>query len=172
MENILIVEDESIIALELQARVKNFGYQVAGIADRGSTAINKFQQLKPDIILMDINIKGDMDGIETAEKIFKYQKVPIIFITAFSDSATRKKKKKRLHHRTRLVPPLHHFQRHHRHLGQRQRQPIGREPGAIEGLRLHDIRLVEGVVRIHCGALQDAPGHAASFQPAHEELRR
>ncbi len=94
MENILIVEDESIIALELQARVKNFGYQVAGIADRGSTAINKFQQLKPDIILMDINIKGDMDGIETAEKILKYQKVPIIFITAFSDSATRERIKK------------------------------------------------------------------------------
>ena len=84
MENILIVEDESIIALELQARVKNFGYQVAGIADRGSTAINKFQQLKPDIILMDINIKGDMDGIETTFRIKQlFPEIKILMLTVF-----------------------------------------------------------------------------------------
>ncbi len=90
---IVIVEDESIVALELEQRLIDSGYHVVGIADNGDTAIKITSEMKPDLILMDINIKGAIDGIETAARIRKILDVPIIYLTAFSDKATLEKAK-------------------------------------------------------------------------------
>ena len=66
---ILIVEDESIVALDLKQRLEDMNYNVVGIAGNGNEAINKTQKLSPDLVLMDILIKGELDGLETAQKI-------------------------------------------------------------------------------------------------------
>jgi PAS domain S-box-containing protein len=93
MEKILIVEDESIVALELQSRLTDLGYSVCGIVVSGPEAINLISEKKPEIILMDINIKGPFDGVETAEKIKGMYDIPIVFLTAFTDSSTLERAK-------------------------------------------------------------------------------
>jgi two-component system, response regulator PdtaR len=85
---ILIVEDEGIIANALAARLVNLGYEVAGIAESSEMAITKTSGLSPDVILMDIRIKGAMDGIETAEVVRKRFDIPLIYLTAHSDPQT------------------------------------------------------------------------------------
>lgn len=92
-EKILIVEDERIIAIDLQRRLERFGYTVAGIAAEGSKALELVQELSPDIVLMDIMLVGEMDGIETAVKIKKKASIPIIFLTAYSDEKTLERAK-------------------------------------------------------------------------------
>ena len=90
---IVIVEDESIVAMELEQRLIDSGYQIVGVTDNGETAIRLTSEMKPDLVLMDINIKGEIDGIETASRIRKKMDVPIIYLTAFSDKATLEKAK-------------------------------------------------------------------------------
>lgn len=87
-KKIFVVEDESIVSLEIQSRIKHLGYIVSGTAASGDEAIRKVMDLKPDLILMDIRIKGEMDGIETAAEIKKIYDVPIIFLTAYADPVT------------------------------------------------------------------------------------
>jgi len=86
--NILIVEDESIVAADLERKLKKIGYGVAGIASRGEQAVEMSLSLKPQLVLMDIRIEGTMDGIETAEAIRSRCDVPIVYLTAHSDRAT------------------------------------------------------------------------------------
>ena len=93
MEKILIVEDESIVALELKSRLTDLGYSICGIVASGNEAIRLTNEQKPNIILMDINIKGSLDGVETAEKIKGIYDIPIIFLTAFADSSTLERAK-------------------------------------------------------------------------------
>jgi DNA-binding LytR/AlgR family response regulator len=83
---IMIVEDESIVALDLSMRLQKEGYEVIGIVSNSDDAIDTFTEQKPDLVLMDINIKGAKDGIETAAALKKIQDVPLIFLTAFSQS--------------------------------------------------------------------------------------
>ncbi len=85
---ILIVEDETIIALDVQGILNGLGYEVAGIAVTGEDAVEKAVSLKPDIILMDILLAGRMDGIEAARTILKTGDIPIIYLTANADQAT------------------------------------------------------------------------------------
>jgi DNA-binding LytR/AlgR family response regulator len=86
--NILIVEDESIVALDLANGLERDGYNIAGIADNAEEAQQIFNEKDIDIILMDVNIIGDKDGIETATEILKQKAVPIIYLTAFTDAVT------------------------------------------------------------------------------------
>ena len=86
--SILIVEDESIIALDIRTNLESKGYQVAGQADRGEDAIKKAGELHPDLILMDINLKGEIDGIVAATQIRIQYDLPVIFLTAFADQST------------------------------------------------------------------------------------
>lgn len=88
MAKILIVEDDSIIALTIQGRLKQFGYEIAGRASTGEDAIRKVKELKPDLVLMDIHLKGPMDGIQAAETVYGFYNVPVIYLTAFSDEKT------------------------------------------------------------------------------------
>jgi PAS domain S-box-containing protein len=86
-QKILIVDDQIIIAKELEARLNGFGYEVTGIASSGQEAIALTAYTKPNLVLMDIEIKGDMDAIETAAEIRQSLPVPIIFLTADRDQA-------------------------------------------------------------------------------------
>jgi len=85
---ILVVEDERIVALDLQDRLQNLGYSVPGTVARGDDAIHMALEHHPDLILMDIRLKGEMDGIETASKIQEHLDVPIVYLTAYADRDT------------------------------------------------------------------------------------
>jgi signal transduction histidine kinase len=86
--NILIVEDELLIAKNLSHKLETLGYQIVGIVSCGADAIQRAGEMKPDLILMDIVIKGDMDGIETAVIINQKFDIPIIYTTAYADDET------------------------------------------------------------------------------------
>lgn len=86
--SILIVEDEAIVALDLRYRLEAFGYAICGTASTGDEAIRLARSAHPDIVLMDIQLKGAMDGIEAARHIGEELDVPIVFVTAFTDEAT------------------------------------------------------------------------------------
>jgi PAS domain S-box-containing protein len=87
-KSILIVEDEGVVALSIKAALTKMGYTVVGIAVSGNEAIALATEKKPDVILMDIHIKGDIDGIQTTEKINAVMDVPVIFLTAYADDET------------------------------------------------------------------------------------
>lgn len=87
-EKILLVEDEVIIAEDVKKVLLKEGYFVCGIASSGDVAIRKVHEYYPDLILMDIILKGNMDGIETSRKIQEQFDIPIIYLTAFSDKET------------------------------------------------------------------------------------
>lgn len=86
--NVLIVEDESIVALDLATGLEKDGYNVIGIADNSEEAVGLFKENEVDIVLMDINIIGDKDGITTAAELLQLRPVPVIYLTAFTDSKT------------------------------------------------------------------------------------
>ena len=79
---ILIVEDETVIALGIESKLKILGYEATSIVNSGEKAIEKAESEKPDIILMDIRLKGEMDRIEAAEVIRNKFGIPVIFSTA------------------------------------------------------------------------------------------
>ena len=85
---IVVVEDEAIVALDLENRLNLLGYEVAGCAASGLEAIELVKKEQPDLILMDIMLAGDMDGIQTAAHIQKFSDIPTIFLTAYTDSTT------------------------------------------------------------------------------------
>ncbi len=91
--NILIVEDESIIAKDIQQSLKKLGYTVVGICATGEDAIKTSEEQKPDLVLMDIMLKGEMNGIEAASLIREKLNIPIIFLTAYADESTLNKAK-------------------------------------------------------------------------------
>jgi len=85
---IMIVEDERIVAKDLQFRLQGLGYQVVAMASEGNDAIAKVKATQPNLVLMDIRIEGDMDGIQTAEVVHAELDIPVIFLTAYADQAT------------------------------------------------------------------------------------
>lgn len=87
-EHILIAEDELIVAHSIQLRLEQHGYVVNGIAKTGDEAIRAVHQSPPDLILMDIRLSGELDGITTAERVRQEYGVPVIFLTAYSDDET------------------------------------------------------------------------------------
>ncbi len=91
--NVLIVEDEPNYSDTLEMFIDELGYQVIGVAQEGKTALNLFKNSKPDIVLMDINLNGEMTGIDVAREFQSVQHTPIIFITSFDDKETFKKAK-------------------------------------------------------------------------------
>ncbi|HLV15011.1 MAG TPA: LytTR family transcriptional regulator DNA-binding domain-containing protein [Xanthomarina sp.] len=83
---ILIVEDEMIIAANISLQLTSLGYDVIGIIPRGEEALLHIKQNQPNIILLDINLKGKLDGIETAQSMQQSYNIPIIYLTANADS--------------------------------------------------------------------------------------
>lgn len=90
---ILIVEDDMIIAANISLQLSKLGYEVTGIESRGEDAINHARENHPDLILMDINLKGKIDGIATAKSVQKFLDIPIIYLTANADEASFQKAK-------------------------------------------------------------------------------
>lgn len=86
--SILIVEDEGIVALDLQTRLIAMGHSVLGVASSGPEAIERAAALRPDVVLMDIKLQGEMDGVEAAQAIRSAHDVPVVYLTAFADAAT------------------------------------------------------------------------------------
>jgi len=87
----MIVEDEIITAMALKQSLENQGYEVCPLITSGQEAIEKTESEKPDIVLMDISILGEMDGIETAKKIFSLFGTPTIFMTGYDENDVREK---------------------------------------------------------------------------------
>ncbi len=92
-EKILLVEDDDVIAKVADWRLKNLGYLVCGRATSGAEAMELVVNAKPDLVLMDINIKGDVDGIETAKMIKDGFKIPVVYVTSHSDGPTLERAK-------------------------------------------------------------------------------
>jgi DNA-binding LytR/AlgR family response regulator len=91
--SVLVVEDESIVAKDIQNSLKKLGYTVPSVENSGEDAINAASQYRPDLILMDIMLKGDISGIEAAEQIKNRYQIPVIFLTAYADESTLSKAK-------------------------------------------------------------------------------
>ncbi len=87
MDKILIVEDESLVVMDLTLSLGKLGYEVVGSASNYQDAITLTKEKKPSLILMDICLNGDIDGIETAKEINRFYNIPIIYLTALSGSS-------------------------------------------------------------------------------------
>jgi DNA-binding NarL/FixJ family response regulator len=87
-ERILIVEEEIITAMEIRHHIQNLGYEPPGPCASGQEAVTNASTLHPDAILMDIIVKGPMDGIRAAQAIPSQQQCPVIYVTAHSDQST------------------------------------------------------------------------------------
>lgn len=90
---ILVVEDENIVALEIKKRLQKLGYVVPGVASTGEDAISKAEGILPDLVLMDIMLKGEIDGIHAAGEIRKRFNIPVVYLTAYSDEETLQRAK-------------------------------------------------------------------------------
>ena len=90
---ILIVEDESLVARDIENMAVSQGYEVCGLASSGDQAIEMAAEFQPDLILMDITIKGSLDGTSVAEKIWDSYRIPIVYVTASADEHTLKRAK-------------------------------------------------------------------------------
>lgn len=84
---LLIVEDEMLIAANISLELTKLGYEVTGIIPRGEEALIHIKENTPDIVLMDINLKGSIDGIETVKRMQAFCNIPVIYLTANSDEA-------------------------------------------------------------------------------------
>jgi signal transduction histidine kinase len=91
--SILVVEDERIIALDIKQTLINLGYSVPAIASSGVQALEKIIQFSPDLVLMDIMLQGEIDGVKTAEKIRHSYQIPVVYLTSHTDEITLQRAK-------------------------------------------------------------------------------
>jgi CheY-like chemotaxis protein len=87
---ILVVEDEAIVSADIEMKLEHLGYTVAGVATSGALALEKAQEVQPNLALMDIRLDGGMDGVETAQALKDRFRIPVIYfyLTAYADPAT------------------------------------------------------------------------------------
>ena len=90
---ILVVEDEIIVAKDIASSLEDAGYQITDIVGNSGAAVESFRTTRPDIVLMDINIEGDENGIQTALTMKGIEDIPLIFVTALADDVTVEKAK-------------------------------------------------------------------------------
>src|SRR3989442_1585180 len=93
MAQVLVVEDEKIVAADIQAQLEKLGYGVPGILSTGEDAIRTASETRPDLVLMDIHLKGRIDGIETARIMQARLNVPVVYVTSFADDRTLQRAK-------------------------------------------------------------------------------
>ncbi len=91
--NVLVVEDENIVARDILAMLKGLGYGVAAVAASGEEAIEKATSRQPDVVLMDIVLKGRIDGVQAAQHIRDHLHIPVIYLTAYADEDTLQRAK-------------------------------------------------------------------------------
>lgn len=90
---ILIVEDEAVVSLDIARRLEKMGYEVIGRLASGEEALELVQEERPDLVLMDINLQGELDGIETATTLYKNYGLPVIYLTAYAGDSTLERAK-------------------------------------------------------------------------------
>ncbi len=90
-QKILIVEDELLVAISTQSLLRSLDYEVTGIADTGKDAVRLAQTTSPDLILMDLRLRGPLDGIATAKEIQRSLSIPIVFVTGFGNEDVRRR---------------------------------------------------------------------------------
>jgi CheY-like chemotaxis protein len=88
---VLVVEDEAVVAMHLRQELTKLGYTIAGVATTGEQALQMIEKVFPDLVLMDIHIQGELDGIETARRIPRYLHIPVIYLSAYSEDTTLKR---------------------------------------------------------------------------------
>ncbi|HEX3036850.1 MAG TPA: response regulator [Thermodesulfobacteriota bacterium] len=93
MTSILIVEDEGLVARNIRNRLKKLGYEVAALVSSGEEAICKVEEMQPDLVLMDIVLEGDMDGVEAAKQICSRFNIPVVYLTSYADNDTLERAK-------------------------------------------------------------------------------
>jgi CheY-like chemotaxis protein len=86
--NIMVVEDEGVVSIDIRNMLLKAGYSIAAVAFQGEEAVMKAEQSNPDLVLMDIGLKGEIDGIEAAKRIRDRFQIPVVFLTGFADDAT------------------------------------------------------------------------------------
>ena len=106
IKNIMVVEDDYIIALDIKKSVRGFGYDVPVVVHSGEEAIAAVEKLKPDLILMDIMLNGKLNGLEAGQVIWQNCKVPIIYITSYFDDSTLKNEVKPSFNYDYLIKPF------------------------------------------------------------------
>ena len=87
-KRIMVVEDEGIVAMDIRFKLNEMGYEVPAVVFSGEKAVEKALELHPDLILMDIKLKGKMDGVEAVEKIKCSLDIPVVYLTAYADNNT------------------------------------------------------------------------------------
>src|SRR5437764_11723587 len=87
-ERILIVEDEAAVARLIETFLAHAGYNVVGLAETGEQALHQAAELRPDLALMDIHLKGGLDGVEVAERLRAQFNMPVVFLTGLRDDTT------------------------------------------------------------------------------------
>ena len=90
---VLVVEDDSIIAMDIKSRLQALGYAVSAVVFSGQEAIEKAAETQPDLVLMDIRLRGHMDGVEAAERIHTRFDIPVVYLTAHADESTLQRAK-------------------------------------------------------------------------------
>jgi PAS domain S-box-containing protein len=83
---VFIVEDEKIVALDIQARLADLGYEIVGSASNSESALSQIGELNPDVVLLDVSLQAALDGVEVAAKVREALHIPIVFITAYTDT--------------------------------------------------------------------------------------
>jgi CheY-like chemotaxis protein len=91
--SVLVVEDENIVARDILSMLKDLGYLVAAVASSGEEAIEKAAIKRPDVVLMDIVLKGEVDGVQAAQEIRTRFQIPVIYLTAYADEETLQRAK-------------------------------------------------------------------------------
>jgi diguanylate cyclase (GGDEF)-like protein/PAS domain S-box-containing protein len=90
---ILVVEDEHIVAKDIQSRLQGLGYHIPAVASSGEEALQKAEETRPDLVLMDIRLKGTMNGVEAAEELRRRFNIPVVYLTAYADNHTLQRAK-------------------------------------------------------------------------------
>ena len=85
MARVLVVEDETMLALSMESMLEDWGHDVVGSVSTGTEAVRAASELRPDLILMDVSLSDDLDGISAARQIRAVADIPLIFMTAYSD---------------------------------------------------------------------------------------
>jgi len=157
---ILIVEDERIVAFNLQQRLQRLGYRVSALAASGEEALEIARESKPDLVLMDINIEGPIDGIETAQRLGAELRSPVVYLTAYSEDRTLERARK-----TRpygyLLKPVSERELHATIQMALERRAVENE---LDGARIQ-------ILELNAGLERKVAERTAELQAANEELQ-
>ena len=156
---VLVVEDEALVAEELRDRLGRLGLTVLDVVDTGAHAVERAYELRPELVLMDIRIKGAMDGVEAADVIYRELHIPVVFVTAHSDEATLT--------RAQGTAPFGYVLKpfHESHLRVALATAVGRA-GTERRFRAHEVMYAATLASIADGVIATDPAGRVTFMNA------